>query len=132
MTDGEGVDRRHPVTDFQIIKTRPDGLDHTRHFASKSGGERGLLNIPISKKPQVGPIEADRLDLQPDFAVTRLFAKSVRESQHFRTASFIKFPVLGGRGHHFGQSLFEKGFGRLDNLIDQLMLPHSISEITRF
>ncbi len=28
--------------------------------------------------------------------------------------------------------LFEKGFGRLHDLINQLMLPQSISKITRF
>jgi len=32
----------------------------------------------------------------------------------------------------FKRPLFEKGFGRLHDLINQLMLPQSISKITRF
>jgi hypothetical protein len=36
------------------------------------------------------------------------------------------------RARYFGQSLTKESFRRSDNLIDQVMLPHGISEITRF
>jgi hypothetical protein len=47
-----------------------------------------------------------------------------------------RFPVAVGLyikgAYWFTASLFEKVFGRLHNLIDQLVVPHSISKITCF
>src|SRR5262245_21346962 len=113
LIQAEGRDGAHPASDPAFIYIRTNGIYHARSLPAVLGRQLRRLKILPGSEHHFRAVQADRLHLESNLSLARLWQRQFVDLDHFRSTQFVEANDSCGCACH--ESLLTAACSALDS-----------------